>query len=118
LKEKVLGYDILPDELVVMDVKVTLLLKIKDLANNDLIELRKKLAEDSFNSKRSDWDSLQECNISGLYRCGKCKESKTTYFQLQTRRADEGMTTYYFIMTIDMSNALIAGMAGECDLVE
>jgi len=28
------------------------------------------------------------------FRCGKCKQSKTTYYQLQTRSADEPMTTF------------------------
>jgi transcription elongation factor S-II len=28
------------------------------------------------------------------YRCGKCGERKCTYFQLQTRSADEPMTTF------------------------
>jgi DNA-directed RNA polymerase subunit M/transcription elongation factor TFIIS len=30
----------------------------------------------------------------GLLKCGKCKSLKTTYYQLQTRSADEPMTTY------------------------
>jgi ribosomal protein S27E len=28
------------------------------------------------------------------FRCSRCKQNKTTYYQLQTRRADEGMTTF------------------------
>jgi DNA-directed RNA polymerase subunit M/transcription elongation factor TFIIS len=30
----------------------------------------------------------------GMFRCGKCKSMKTTYYQLQTRSADEPMTTF------------------------
>jgi DNA-directed RNA polymerase subunit M/transcription elongation factor TFIIS len=30
----------------------------------------------------------------GQFKCGKCKSVKTTYDQLQTRSADEPMTTY------------------------
>ena len=30
----------------------------------------------------------------GLFRCNKCKTNKTTYYQMQTRSADEPMTTY------------------------
>ena len=30
----------------------------------------------------------------GLFTCGKCKSKKTTYYQLQTRSADEPMTTF------------------------
>jgi transcription elongation factor S-II len=30
----------------------------------------------------------------GIFKCRKCKSKKTTYHQLQTRSADEPMTTY------------------------
>ena len=30
----------------------------------------------------------------GMFKCGKCKTYKTTYYQMQTRSADEPMTTY------------------------
>lgn len=30
----------------------------------------------------------------GLFTCGKCKSKKTVFYQLQTRSADEPMTTY------------------------
>ncbi|KAM0685429.1 transcription elongation factor TFIIS, partial [Conglomerata obtusa] len=29
-----------------------------------------------------------------IFKCGKCKQRKTTYYQLQTRSADEPMTTF------------------------
>lgn len=32
--------------------------------------------------------------VAGMFKCSKCKSDKTTYFQLQTRSADEPMTTY------------------------
>ena len=33
-------------------------------------------------------------DYEGVFKCGKCKSLKTDYFQLQTRSADEPMTTY------------------------
>jgi DNA-directed RNA polymerase subunit M/transcription elongation factor TFIIS len=33
-------------------------------------------------------------NLVGLFKCGRCKSKKTTYYQLQTRSADEPMTTF------------------------
>ena len=30
----------------------------------------------------------------GAFRCGKCKSMKTSYYQMQTRSADEPMTTF------------------------
>lgn len=33
-------------------------------------------------------------NVQGMFRCGKCKTYKTSYYQMQTRSADEPMTTF------------------------
>ncbi len=35
-----------------------------------------------------------EDRADGMFRCSKCKTYKTTYYQLQTRSADEPMTTF------------------------
>lgn len=36
----------------------------------------------------------KEVTSSGIFKCGRCKSDKTTYYQLQTRSADEPMTTF------------------------
>ena len=36
----------------------------------------------------------QKPESDGMFRCGKCKTYKTTYYQLQTRSADESATTF------------------------
>ena len=36
----------------------------------------------------------KEENYVGAFKCGKCKSTKTTYYQMQTRSADEPMTTF------------------------
>ena len=36
------------------------------------------------------------------YKCGKCKQRKCTYYELQTRSADEPMTT--FILCLECGN--------------
>ena len=33
-------------------------------------------------------------NFKGMFKCSKCKSDKTTYYQMQTRSADEPMTTF------------------------
>jgi DNA-directed RNA polymerase subunit M/transcription elongation factor TFIIS len=33
-------------------------------------------------------------DYEGILKCGKCKSNKTDYYQMQTRSADEPMTTY------------------------
>jgi len=32
--------------------------------------------------------------FDGVFKCGKCKSMKTTYYQMQTRSADEPLTTF------------------------
>jgi DNA-directed RNA polymerase subunit M/transcription elongation factor TFIIS len=33
-------------------------------------------------------------NTEGIFTCGRCKSNKTTYYQMQTRSADESLTTF------------------------
>jgi transcription elongation factor S-II len=41
---------------------------------------------------------VNDDDYSGMFQCGKCKSKKTTYYQMQTRSADEPMTTYVTCM--------------------
>ena len=43
-----------------------------------------------------------EEDYTGQFKCGKCKSVKTTYYQMQTRSADEPMTT--FVTCMNCSN--------------
>jgi transcription elongation factor S-II len=40
-------------------------------------------------------------NLKGMFKCGKCKTYKTTFYQLQTRSADEPMTTFVTCINCD-----------------
>ena len=37
---------------------------------------------------------VKDEDYNGMFKCGRCKSKKTTYYQMQTRSADEPMTTY------------------------
>jgi len=50
-------------------------------------KLQKKLDEISTTE-------IKDAEICGIFECGRCKSYKTTYYQLQTRSADEPMTTF------------------------
>lgn len=39
-------------------------------------------------------NKVNDEDYDGMFVCRKCKSKKTTYYQLQTRSADEPMTTY------------------------
>lgn len=43
---------------------------------------------------RKEFLAREAQNQTGFFRCGKCKSYKTSYYQLQTRSADEPMTTF------------------------
>lgn len=63
------------------------------MASEELKLKKQKISEDSFKSRQADWGK-HLVSEEGAYTCGKCKKSKTTYYQQQTRSADEPMTTY------------------------
>ena len=54
-------------------------------------------------NKYASKDSVSEKKevTDGLFKCGKCKKYKTTYYQLQTRSADEPMSTYVTCLNCD-----------------
>ena len=53
-------------------------------------QLQKALANEAAKSK--------DDNYEGILKCGKCKSRKTTYYQLQTRSADEPMVRFFLVL--------------------
>lgn len=48
----------------------------------------------SLKKKQEDNKYSYEAETTSLFKCFKCKQTKCTYYQLQTRSADEPMTTF------------------------
>ena len=77
-------------------------IKVKDIPTMKPHELYPKIWEDSFfNIARKEWHflTLQEKMkkneiIDGAFTCKRCKSKQTTHYSIQTRSADEPMTTY------------------------
>jgi transcription elongation factor S-II len=57
----------------------------KAIEEHKIIDLKKEIAASNLVYK-------------GMFTCSKCKSDKTTYYQLQTRSADEPMTTFVTCM--------------------
>lgn len=43
---------------------------------------------------RKEYINREKKNQDGFFKCGRCKSMKTTYYQMQTRSADEPMTVF------------------------
>ena len=54
----------------------------------------KKMEERIVKDMRKAYLAQEVKNQEGFFTCNRCKSKKTTYYQLQTRSADEPMTTY------------------------
>lgn len=64
------------------------ILEPNGLASQTLMKLRQKDLEREQSKMKADKE------YNGILVCKKCKSRKTTYYQMQTRSADEPMTTY------------------------
>ena len=54
------------------------------------------------NKKKMDFLSKKDLGQgSSMFTCGKCKKNNCTYFQMQTRSADEPMTTFVTCLNCD-----------------
>jgi hypothetical protein len=60
-------------------------------------QMRLKLRERDLAMERS---KAQDENYEGLFKCGKCKSTKTSYYQMQTRSADEPMVRSLFVIVL------------------
>ena len=60
--------------------------EIDDTYWRETIDKYHKIEKNMF-EKRKD-------NVVRIYKCGKCKKNECTFYQLQTRGADEATTTF------------------------
>lgn len=66
-------------------------MSVEDLASEEAQERDRKLAEEAIFKARGAGSAQAETD---MFKCGKCRGRKCTYFQMQTRSADEPMTTF------------------------
>lgn len=59
------------------------------------------LAEHVYKDLRKVDMTRESKNLDGFFTCNRCKSKKTTYYQLQTRSADEPMTTFVTCLNCD-----------------
>lgn len=75
-------------------------LTAEDMASDEKNEERAKQRKYAMEEIQSDWALKNgQQRFTGMFTCGKCKGTKTTYFQMQTRSSDEPMTTFVTCIT-------------------
>ena len=84
----------------------------KKVKTTDIIEMRpedlwpdgpyaKKMEERIIKDLRKAYLAQEVKNQEGFFTCARCKSKKTSYYQLQTRSADEPMTTFVTCLNCD-----------------
>ena len=77
----------------------------KKIKTKDVIDMRpedlwpdgpyaKKMEDRIIKEMRKAYLAKESKNQDGFFKCGRCKSMKTTYYQMQTRSADEPMTVF------------------------
>ena len=61
----------------------------------------KRLLDEKFKRETAIYEEKTEA-MTDMFKCGRCKLRKCTYYELQTRSADEGMTI--FITCVNCGN--------------
>ncbi|GAU89256.1 hypothetical protein RvY_01826 [Ramazzottius varieornatus] len=85
LRENILLGHIAPERLAKMTAE--------EMASKEMKELRDRLSKEAINDSQLTTAGGTETD---LLQCGKCKQRKCTYNQVQTRSADEPMTTFVY----------------------
>lgn len=80
----------------------------EEMATDEQRQQRQEAKNVDMESRRSDWlqvnrEKIQKSlgieSTGGEFRCGKCKQNKTTHYAQQTRSADEPMTVFVTCLT-------------------
>ena len=96
VRARVAGGGVTPAELCSMSVD--------ELATQEVQAERKKMAEFQHDARSLDWDkknrdrvdaSIGIDNKKTMYPCGKCKSTKVSNYEKQTRSGDEPMTQFF-----------------------
>ena len=69
----------------------------EDFISAERKKAQQKAAEAKMQEQRTDWARAQDKKgfiPDGLFTCKRCKSKKTTFYQQQTRGADEPMTNF------------------------
>lgn len=70
-------------------------MKAESMASDEKKLERDQIRKVELEACQSDWANRNGTQqVSGMFKCGRCGQNRTTYTQAQTRSADEPMTTF------------------------
>ncbi|KAI5481728.1 threonyl/alanyl tRNA synthetase, class II-like putative editing domain containing protein [Pseudohyphozyma bogoriensis] len=98
----------LREDVVSGDISVSKLyaMKPEDMASEEQRAINRKLVEE--NLFKAQGAAPQQAETDA-FQCGKCKQRRTMYYQMQTRSADEPMTT--FVTCLNCNNSSSSSLA-------
>ena len=67
---------------------------IIEIAEKEISMIREHKYSKEINERLRDTTVEQAKGVQGMFTCPKCRKDKTTYYQMQTRSADEPMTVF------------------------
>ena len=73
---------------------------IDNFLTNKEIEDFKVILEEKYNRDKLMYEEVEEANTD-FYKCGRCKQRKCSYYEMQTRSADEPMTQFITCLKCD-----------------
>lgn len=85
LRKAVLSGEITPERMAKMTAE--------EMANDEIKDLRKKFTKEAIDDAQM---AVTTGTPTDLFKCGKCGKRHCTYTQVQTRSADEPMTTFVY----------------------
>jgi len=69
-------------------------LRAEDMASRSQTKARDEMKKWTLAAQNLDLQMAAAQKITEDYKCGKCGNTRCSYFQMQTRGADEPMTTF------------------------
>ena len=79
-----------------LDSEKVVKLEAKELASEQKKAQRESSIKHELQARRTDWaqEKARASNKEGFFKCHKCGSKKTSFYQMQTRGADEPMTNF------------------------
>ena len=84
----------LKNDLVSGKVKPSMVIHFSPKALNENGLYAKEVEANVAKNMKKEYNAINDPDYKGIFKCNKCRQYKTTYYEMQTRSADEPMTVF------------------------